>query len=98
ARVAMSASNFDALLMPTVAITAPPINAFGKDEDYRRLNALLLRNTSVVNFLDGCAVSLPIPTVGPPVGLMVVGANGADRKILAAALGIEAAIGAARSA
>jgi hypothetical protein len=52
--------------MPTVAITAPPIAAFDKDEDYRRLNALLLRNTSVVNFLDGCAVSLPIPTAAPP--------------------------------
>ena len=98
ARVGVHVSGFDALLMPTVAITAPPIAAFDKDEDYRRLNALLLRNTSVVNFLDGCAVSLPIATAGPPVGLMVVGSNGADRKILAVARGIEAAIGGARSA
>jgi aspartyl-tRNA(Asn)/glutamyl-tRNA(Gln) amidotransferase subunit A len=49
-RVAARTSGFDALLMPTVAITAPPIAAFGRDEDYRRLNALLLRNTSVINF------------------------------------------------
>jgi aspartyl-tRNA(Asn)/glutamyl-tRNA(Gln) amidotransferase subunit A len=46
--------------MPTVAITAPPISAFERDEDYRRLNALLLRNTSVINFLDCCAITVPV--------------------------------------
>src|SRR5437763_10298473 len=50
-RVAAATAGFDALLMPTVAITAPPIAAFDRDEDYRRLNALILRNTSVINFL-----------------------------------------------
>jgi aspartyl-tRNA(Asn)/glutamyl-tRNA(Gln) amidotransferase subunit A len=70
ARVAARTSGFDALLMPTVAITAPPIAAFEPDEDYRRLNALLLCNTSVINFLDCRAITVPIQTVGPPVGLM----------------------------
>jgi aspartyl-tRNA(Asn)/glutamyl-tRNA(Gln) amidotransferase subunit A len=91
-RVAARTIGFDALLMPTVAITAPPMAAFEQDEDYWRLNALLLRNTSVVNFLDRCALTVPIQTAGPPVGLMIVGEHGADRKLLSVGLGIEQVI------
>jgi aspartyl-tRNA(Asn)/glutamyl-tRNA(Gln) amidotransferase subunit A len=92
ARVAAQTNGFDALLMPTVAITAPPIAAFERDQDYRRLNALLLRNTSVINFLDCCAITVPIQTAGAPVGLMIVGEHGADRHLLQLGCGIEAAI------
>lgn len=93
ARVAARTADFDALLMPTVAITAPPISAFARDEDYFRLNALILRNPSLVNFLDRCAVTLPIePPDTMPIGLMVVGEHGGDRRLLAVARGIEAAI------
>jgi aspartyl-tRNA(Asn)/glutamyl-tRNA(Gln) amidotransferase subunit A len=92
ARVAARTAEFDALLMPTVAITAPPIAAFERDQDYRRLNALILRNTSVINFLDGCAATIPIQRDGPPVGLMIVGQHGADHRLLAVARGIEAAV------
>jgi aspartyl-tRNA(Asn)/glutamyl-tRNA(Gln) amidotransferase subunit A len=91
-RVATRTSDFDALLMPTVAITAPPITAFERDEDYRRLNALLLRNTSVINFLDCCAITVPVQTAGRPVGLMIVGEHGADHHLLGVARGIEAAV------
>ena len=91
ARVAARTTGFDALLMPTVAMTAPPIAAFERDEDYRRLNALLLRNTSVVNFVDRCALSVPIPTTGPPVGLTIVGEHGADWHLLGVGRSIEAA-------
>jgi aspartyl-tRNA(Asn)/glutamyl-tRNA(Gln) amidotransferase subunit A len=95
ARVAARTAEFDALLLPTVAITAPPISAFAQDADYFRLNGLILRNTSVINFLDRCAVTLPIQPLGTaPVGLMVVGEHGADRRLLAIARGIEAALGA----
>jgi aspartyl-tRNA(Asn)/glutamyl-tRNA(Gln) amidotransferase subunit A len=96
ARVAARTADYDALLMPTVAITAPPIAAFERDEDYRRLNALILRNPSVINFLDGCAATLPIQREGPPVGLMVVGQHGADHRLLAVARGIETAMEHAR--
>jgi aspartyl-tRNA(Asn)/glutamyl-tRNA(Gln) amidotransferase subunit A len=92
ARVAAATAGFDALLMPTVAITAPPIAAFEQDQEYRHLNAMILRNTSVINFLDGCAATLPIASSGAPVGLMVVGQHGADRRLLALARGIEAAL------
>jgi aspartyl-tRNA(Asn)/glutamyl-tRNA(Gln) amidotransferase subunit A len=90
ARVAARAVDFDALLMPTVPITAPPIAAFADDREYFRLNGLLLRNTAVINFLDRCAVTLPIQRQGAlPVGLMVVGEHGADRRLLAIAGAIE---------
>ena len=91
-RVAAQTSGFDALLMPAVAITAPPIAAFEQDGEYRRLNALLLRNTSVINFLDRCAITVPIRTVGPPLGLMIVGEHGGDRHLLGIGRGIEAAL------
>jgi aspartyl-tRNA(Asn)/glutamyl-tRNA(Gln) amidotransferase subunit A len=96
-RVAARTRYFDALLMPTVAITAPPMAGFERDEDYWRLNALLLRNTSVVNFLDRCAITVPIQTAGAPVGLMIIGEHGADRKLLSVALGIEQVISSMRS-
>ncbi|MBV8118411.1 MAG: amidase [Alphaproteobacteria bacterium] len=93
ARVGAHTTDFDALLMPTVAITAPPIAAFARDEDYFRLNALILRNTSVINFLDRCAVTVPIHQPGTmPVGLMVVGEHNCDRHLFGVARGIEGAI------
>jgi aspartyl-tRNA(Asn)/glutamyl-tRNA(Gln) amidotransferase subunit A len=81
---------FDVLVMPTVPTTAPPIAAFARDEDYARLNAKLLRNTAIINFLDRCALTLPIEMPGTaPVGLMVVGRHGEDRRLLAIGSGIE---------
>jgi aspartyl-tRNA(Asn)/glutamyl-tRNA(Gln) amidotransferase subunit A len=81
---------FDALVMPTVPMTAPPLAAFARDEDYTLLNLKLLRNTAIMNFLDRCALTLPIETPGTaPVGLMVVGRHGEDRRLLAIGSGIE---------
>lgn len=42
-----------------------------RDAEFFRVNALLLRNTSAINTLDGCAISLPCHVPGElPVGLM----------------------------
>jgi aspartyl-tRNA(Asn)/glutamyl-tRNA(Gln) amidotransferase subunit A len=96
-RFALATADFDGVLMPTVPIVAPPVAAFERDDDYWRLNALILRNTSLVNFLDGCAVTLPIQSPGTaPVGLMVVGRHGEDHRLLAIALALEAALAHAR--
>jgi aspartyl-tRNA(Asn)/glutamyl-tRNA(Gln) amidotransferase subunit A len=81
---------FDALVMPTVPMTAPPSAAFARDEDYSRFNLKLLRNTAIINFLDRCALTLPIEAPGTaPVGLMVVGRHGEDRRLLGIGRGIE---------
>jgi aspartyl-tRNA(Asn)/glutamyl-tRNA(Gln) amidotransferase subunit A len=89
---------FDALIMPTVPLTAPPMAAFARDEDYFRLNTRLLRNTAIINFLDRCALTVPIETPGAaPVGLMVVGRHGEDRRLLAIGGGIETLLEGART-
>ena len=88
------AAPFDAILMPTVPCVAPSIaETTRSDEDYFRWNARILRNNGLVNFLDGCAVSLPCHERGDaPVGLMVCGVAGSDRRLLAAAGAIERAL------
>lgn len=82
---------YDALLMPTVPIVAPRIDALEKsDEAYFAANALILRNPTFINFMDGCAISLPCHHQGEaPVGLMLAAAGGRDHELLALALGVE---------
>lgn len=85
---------FDALLSPTLPIVAPalaPLEA--DDERFFDTNALLLRNPSVVNMLDGCALSLPCHQDGAlPVGLMVWGPALSDDVVLGASLAIESVL------
>jgi aspartyl-tRNA(Asn)/glutamyl-tRNA(Gln) amidotransferase subunit A len=73
-------------VMPTVAHTAPEIAALERDEPYFATNRLMLRNAALVNFLDGCAITLPCHAAGSaPVGLSLVGASNQDRRLLAVA-------------
>jgi len=87
---------FDVLLSPTVPIVAPPLAPLVADDDaFFAANAQLLRNPSVVNMLDGCALSLPCHRDGEmPVGLMVWSGALADDTVLDAGLSIEAALAA----
>jgi amidase/aspartyl-tRNA(Asn)/glutamyl-tRNA(Gln) amidotransferase subunit A len=82
---------FDAALSPTVPIVAPPVEPLiTNDEAFFAVNAKLLRNTLPVNFLDGCALSLPCHAPGTlPVGLMVWGPALSDDAVLGASLAIE---------
>lgn len=89
-RVRGSIANFDAVVMPTVPIVAPLLSEVATDEAYGRLNLLLLRNPTVANFLDRCAVSIPCHRSGDaPVGLGLMGEHGGDRRLLAIAQAIE---------
>jgi Asp-tRNA(Asn)/Glu-tRNA(Gln) amidotransferase A subunit family amidase len=85
---------YDALIMPTVPIVAPPIADLESSEDeFFRVNGQLLRNPSTINLLDGCAVSLPCHASGTlPVGLMIAGPAMSDSRILAIARAIEHAL------
>ena len=82
---------FDALLMPSVALTPPTIASLAENEDlYFEANALILRNPAIINFLDGCAVSLPCHAAGTaPVGLTVANAGYMDQHVLRVAKTIE---------
>jgi amidase/aspartyl-tRNA(Asn)/glutamyl-tRNA(Gln) amidotransferase subunit A len=91
---------YDALLSPTVPIVAPRLAPLiDSDEAFFAANALLLRNPSLVNLLDGCALSLPCHRQGDwPVGLMVWGPAMADDRVLSVSLALEAALAASRDA
>jgi aspartyl-tRNA(Asn)/glutamyl-tRNA(Gln) amidotransferase subunit A len=92
-RVAAITRDFDALVMPTVPVIAPPLADLEAEERYRRVNLLVLRNPTVANMLDRCAISLPCHHDGEaPVGLMLVGEHGGDRRLFEIAAGIEAIV------
>jgi aspartyl-tRNA(Asn)/glutamyl-tRNA(Gln) amidotransferase subunit A len=84
---------FDACLYPTVRITAPPFSAFEADVDYVAINRALLRNTSLFNLLNGCAITLPCHAPGEaPVGLSMAALGARDARILSIALALESII------
>jgi aspartyl-tRNA(Asn)/glutamyl-tRNA(Gln) amidotransferase subunit A len=85
---------FDAFVLPTVPCIAPPIaEVDASDEAYFGWNMRILGIVGLVNFLDGCAASLPCHARGAaPVGLMVCGPAMSDRRILAVAAAIERAL------
>lgn len=88
------AAPYDAILMPTSPCVAPSIaEADASDEQFFHWTLRIVRNTGLVNFLDGCAASLPCQAPGEaPVGLMVCGVALADRHVLAVAAAIERAL------
>lgn len=88
---------FDAMLSPTVPLVAPPMAEImpgtQRDDAFFRINGLLLRNPSVVNMLDGCALSLPCHLPGElPVGLMLWHGAMHDDAVLNISLLIEKAL------
>ena len=94
ARMNQRLNAYDVMLSPTVPIVAPPLAPLiESDEAFFATNARLLRNPSVVNLLDGCALSLPCHNYGElPVGLMVWHREMADDVVLAGSLSIESAL------
>jgi aspartyl-tRNA(Asn)/glutamyl-tRNA(Gln) amidotransferase subunit A len=93
-----AAAPFDAIVMPAVPCVAPTIaEVDASDDAYFKWNGRVLRNAGLINFLDGCAVTVPCHEPGTgPVGLMVCGTAMTDRRTLAAACAIEAALAAGR--
>jgi aspartyl-tRNA(Asn)/glutamyl-tRNA(Gln) amidotransferase subunit A len=86
---------FDAMIMPTVPIVAPLLAELeASDEVFAKFNALLLRNPSSINYLNGCAISLPCHADGTlPVGLTIAGPAMSDRSILAIARAVAGCLG-----
>jgi aspartyl-tRNA(Asn)/glutamyl-tRNA(Gln) amidotransferase subunit A len=89
--------SLDALVMPTTAIIAPTIAEVADAKVFAACNAALLRNSSIVNFFDLCAISLPLPVPlsAMPVGLMLIARNGEDRRLLRIAAAVMQLFGAA---
>ena len=82
---------FDAMLCPTVPMVAPLIEPLRQDDEaFFKVNRLLLRNPSAINYMDGCSWSLPCQAEGElPVGLMVSGLAGQDAHVARVALALE---------
>jgi aspartyl-tRNA(Asn)/glutamyl-tRNA(Gln) amidotransferase subunit A len=90
ARAAARLAPYDALVMPTAAITPPRIADLADDKAFTKANLLSLRNCTLINMIDGCAISLPAHREGEaPVGLMLAASGGSDRRIFELAAGME---------
>jgi aspartyl-tRNA(Asn)/glutamyl-tRNA(Gln) amidotransferase subunit A len=93
ARATVRLADIDALVMPTVAILPPRLADLASDEAFTAANMLALRNTTLINMIDGCAISIPIRAArDAPVGLMIAGPAGADHRLFAIAAAVEAAL------
>jgi len=93
ARATVRLAPYDALIMPTTANTPPVIADLADDKAFTKANLLSLRNCTLINMIDGCAISLPCHREGEvPVGLMLAAPGGADRRIFELAAGMEDAI------
>jgi aspartyl-tRNA(Asn)/glutamyl-tRNA(Gln) amidotransferase subunit A len=98
ASVEQRLESFDGMLLPTVPIVAPSIaDVTASDEAYFTFNKLILRNPGLINFLDGCALSIPCHAKDEaPVGLMLAGVSGSDDRILNAGLLVESVLASLR--
>jgi aspartyl-tRNA(Asn)/glutamyl-tRNA(Gln) amidotransferase subunit A len=83
-------ADVDVLAWPTTPIVAPTMQEVAAADDFARKNAILLRNTVIVNFFDLCAISLPLPREsGLPTGLMLIARNGHDKRLFRIAAAVE---------
>jgi len=93
ARSTVRLAPYDALVLPTTANTPPRIADLADDKAFTTANLLALRNCTLINMIDGCAISLPCHREGEvPVGLMLAAAGGSDRRIFELAAAMEAVI------
>ncbi|KZL05119.1 Glutamyl-tRNA(Gln) amidotransferase subunit A [Pseudovibrio axinellae] len=89
------ASKFDILIAPTVPIIAPLFEDVGTN--VAKLGFLLSQNTRAVNWIDGCAATIPMNPIGKPgTGLMLIGGAGTDWHVLEMASLIDKVISPAR--
>ena len=90
ARTEKRIAPYDALVLPTTANTPPKIADLADDKAFTTQNLRALRNCTLINTLDGCAISLPAHREDEvPVGLMLAAAGGSDRRIFELAAGME---------
>jgi len=85
---------FDAIVAPTTAMTAPLMSRLDDDDEYARVNRLMLRNTSLANMLDRPSITIPChEPENAPVGLMLIGNTGCDKALFSAAMDVEHLLG-----
>jgi aspartyl-tRNA(Asn)/glutamyl-tRNA(Gln) amidotransferase subunit A len=83
-------TEINVVAMPTVPVIAPLLKTLANDENYNKNNLLILRNPTIANALDGCAISIPCLVPGDaPVGLMLASKAERDWQLLGIAKAVE---------
>jgi Asp-tRNAAsn/Glu-tRNAGln amidotransferase A subunit and related amidases len=85
---------YDAWVSPTTTDFPPLISEFDDPEKGLKLALGMTQNTQPANYLGLCAISLPLPVDGLPIGYQLMGAPGDDFKLLEIAVEIERALAA----
>ena len=90
-RAARITSRYDAMIMPTLPVIAPPISRFqGSDAALRDPHIIVIRNASIANLLGRCALTIPCQEPGEaPVGFMLMGESMADKHLLGTGISVE---------
>lgn len=91
ARIDALLDTADALVLPTLPITAPVLGVQEIEIDGVTLpvRSAMLKHTQLFNIGGQPAISLPIASGGLPVGLQLVGRTGRTRELLEVAAGVE---------
>jgi aspartyl-tRNA(Asn)/glutamyl-tRNA(Gln) amidotransferase subunit A len=86
---------YDAWVSPTTVGYPPLLEEFDDPKAALALALGMTRNTQPGNYLELCAVSLPIPqSAGQlPIGYQIMGTGGSDARVLAIAVAVEKALG-----
>ncbi len=88
--VAAQFSGFDAWVSPTTT-DYPPLASDLKDPEKAMKLALgMTQNTQPANYLGLCAVSMPLPGRGLPIGYQLMGPPDSDLRLLEIAVALEA--------
>ncbi len=97
ALVDQALAEYDALILPTLPIVAPPVGAAdvifpGSSEPFP-VRPALLRLTQLFNITGHPAISLPIVSTGLPVGVQLVGRRGQTKALLDVSASVEHLLG-----
>lgn len=82
-------SNFDAWISPTTTVFPPLVSEVENPEIGLTLALGMTKNTQPANYLELCAVSLPLPSSGLPIGFQLMAKPNNDYHLLNMAVEIE---------
>lgn len=85
-------AGFDAWVSPTTTDFAPHLSEFDDPQKGMKLALGMTQNTQPANYLALCAVSVPLPVKGLPIGYQLMGAGNTDQKLLEIAVQVEASL------
>ena len=88
----------DALVCPTVQITAPTLAEVSTHAGHSAKHDASMRNTALANHLHLCALTMPVALdrAGMPVGLQFLAPRGREERLIAIAMAFERTLGTGR--